>query len=209
LKEETIPIKTPISEGSKHDKHAPFWAAGVVILGITGLATNWLDLGSFWKSYVLDITGPAWNYILFRGRFTSKVDNRWTRFFTPKRTVIIFIVVCTVIEGMQYLKLYEATFDIGYLERALELNKYFTDHFWDDTNRGFYLTADKGESLLVRQKDILDYFRALPELRVTALPLDRIYTLVFPRPAGAKVSDSQLWLQGWTRRELLAWGAAG
>ena len=111
MKAEAKPIKKPISEGNKHDKHAPFWAAGVVILGITGLATNWLDLGSFWKGYVLDITGPAWNYILFRGRFTSKVDNRWTRFFTPKRTVIFFIAVCFVIEGMQYLKLYNATFD--------------------------------------------------------------------------------------------------
>jgi len=111
LKEEAIPFKTPISVGNKHDKHAPFWAAGLVILGVTGLATNWLDLGSFWKGYVLDITGPAWNYILFRGRFTSKVDNRWTRFFTPKRTVVIFIAVCIVIEGMQYLKLYDATFD--------------------------------------------------------------------------------------------------
>ena len=101
----------PISVNNKHDRHAPFWAAGTVILGVMGIATIWLDLGSFWKGYVLDITGPAWNYILFRGRFTSKVDNRWTRFFTPKRTVVIFIAVCIGIEGMQYLKLYDATFD--------------------------------------------------------------------------------------------------
>jgi len=111
LKEEAIPSKIPISASNKHNKHAPFWAAGLVILCITGLATIWLNFGSFWKGYVLDITGPAWNYILFRGRFTSKADNRWTRFFTPKRTVVIFIAVCIGIEGIQYLKLYEATFD--------------------------------------------------------------------------------------------------
>ena len=111
LKEEAIQFKKPILVSNKHDKHAPFWAAGLVILGITGLATIWLDFGFFWKGYVLDIAGPSWNYILFRGRFTSNVDNRWTRFFTPKRTVVIFLAVCFGIEGMQYLNLYDATFD--------------------------------------------------------------------------------------------------
>ena len=57
------------------------------------------------------MTGPAWNYILFRGRFTSKSDNFWTRFFTPWNTVVIFIAVCFGIEGAQYFGVYEATFD--------------------------------------------------------------------------------------------------
>ena len=96
---------------SRHDAHAPFWAAGLVLLGGTGLATTWIDLGAFWSSYVLDMTGPAWNYILFRGRFTTGVDNAWTRFFTPGRTVVLFAAVCLGIEGAQYLKLYDATFD--------------------------------------------------------------------------------------------------
>ena len=111
MKKEATLSKIPISVSSRHDQHAPFWAAGLIILGVTGLATIWLNLGSFWKGYVLDITGPAWNYILFRGRFTAKVDNRWTRFFTPKRTVLIFLAVCIGIELMQYLKIYKATFD--------------------------------------------------------------------------------------------------
>ena len=111
MKKEASLSKTPVSVISKHDQHAPFWAAGLIILGVTGLTTIWLNLGSFWKGYVLDITGPAWNYILFRGRFTAKADNRWTRFFTPKRTFVIFITACIGIEGLQYLKLYEATFD--------------------------------------------------------------------------------------------------
>lgn len=94
-----------------HDRHAPFWAAGLILLGAAGLATIWIDFGPFWKGYVLDMTGPAWNYILFRGRFTAKADNRWTRFFTPTRTLVIFIAVCFGIEGIQYLGLYDATFD--------------------------------------------------------------------------------------------------
>ena len=94
-----------------HSQNAPYWAAGLVILGLTGIATVWTDLGPFWKGYVLDMTGPAWNYILFRGLFTGYKDNAWTRFFTPGRTFIIFILVCIGIEGMQYLEFYDATFD--------------------------------------------------------------------------------------------------
>ena len=101
----------PRSGKSRHDKHAPFWAIGLALLGITGLATTWIDFGAFWKGYVLDMTGPAWNYILFRGRFTARADNIWTRFFTPKHTVLIFIAVCFGIEGAQYFNLYDATFD--------------------------------------------------------------------------------------------------
>jgi len=99
------------SERSRHDKHAPFWAVGLVVLCATGLATNWIDLGTFWKGYVLDMTGPAWNYILFRGRFTKEADNCWTRFFTPTMTAALFVIVCFGIEGAQYLDLYDATFD--------------------------------------------------------------------------------------------------
>jgi len=81
------------------------------VLLLTGLSSTWFYLGTFWNGYALDIAGPAWNYILFRGLFTTQADNRWTRFFTPVRTCFIFIVVCTGIELAQYFKLYDATFD--------------------------------------------------------------------------------------------------
>ena len=54
------------------------------------------------------------------------------------------------------LELYEATFEVRYLQAALELNRDLMEHFWDDRNGGFYATADDGEKLLVRQKDIYD-----------------------------------------------------
>ena len=111
MQKEAMFFGVPKSESSRHDRHAPFWALVLVVLCATGLATIWIDGSPFWKGYVLDMTGPAWNYILFRGRFTSKADNLWTRFFTPKHTIIIFVAVCFGIESAQYFGLYEATFD--------------------------------------------------------------------------------------------------
>ncbi len=95
----------------KHDKFAPYWASALVLFALVGLSTIWIDLGSFWKGYVLDIVGPAWNYILFRGLFTAKADNKWTRFFTPTRTLAIFLIVCVGIETLQYFEVYKATYD--------------------------------------------------------------------------------------------------
>jgi len=96
---------------SRHDKYAPYWAIALIVFGVIGLSTIWIDLGTFWKGYILDMTGPAWNYILFRGLFTAEANNAWTRFFTPVRTLVIFLLVCFGIESMQYLKIYDSTFD--------------------------------------------------------------------------------------------------
>ncbi|MBC8216647.1 MAG: hypothetical protein H8E64_09085 [Candidatus Marinimicrobia bacterium] len=95
----------------RHDKYAPYWALALFIFGTIGLSTIWIDLGSFWKGYALDMTGPAWNYILFRGLFTSYTNNVWIRFFTPNRTLIIFLLVCVVIETLQYYNIYNSTYD--------------------------------------------------------------------------------------------------
>jgi len=96
---------------TRHDILAPFWAITLVILCGTGISTNWIDFGNFWKGYLLDMTGPAWNYILFRGLFTSYKQNAWTKFFTPSRTLIIFLIVSFGIETAQYFELYDSTFD--------------------------------------------------------------------------------------------------
>lgn len=94
-----------------HNKCAPYWALAMLILLVSGLSTVYFDLGDFANGYLLDMAGPAWAYILFRGLFTAKADNRWTRFFTPGRTLILLLAVSFGIESMQYFEIYESTFD--------------------------------------------------------------------------------------------------
>ncbi|WP_462319447.1 hypothetical protein [Marinilabilia sp.] len=95
----------------RHDKLAPYWALVLLVLGMTGISTIYFDLGPFWSGYVLDMTGPAWNYILFRGLFTGWADNIWTRFFTPTRTLVFFLLVCFSIEALQFFQVYDSTYD--------------------------------------------------------------------------------------------------
>ncbi|MBZ0198323.1 MAG: thioredoxin domain-containing protein, partial [Ignavibacteriaceae bacterium] len=54
------------------------------------------------------------------------------------------------------LDVYEASFDIYYFELALRFADKTITHFWDNENGGFFFTADDGEELLIRQKDIYD-----------------------------------------------------
>ncbi len=53
-------------------------------------------------------------------------------------------------------ELYESSFIPRYLEKALELNKMFMNHFWDEHRGGFFMTADDAEKLFVRSKDMYD-----------------------------------------------------
>jgi uncharacterized protein YyaL (SSP411 family) len=53
-------------------------------------------------------------------------------------------------------ELYEVTFELSYLQSALELQVLMLQHFWDDQAGGFYFTPDDGEPLFVRQKEIYD-----------------------------------------------------
>ena len=54
------------------------------------------------------------------------------------------------------IELYEATFDISWLEWALTLHNIQFQDFWDENIGGFYFTANTAEELLTRQKEIYD-----------------------------------------------------
>ena len=55
-----------------------------------------------------------------------------------------------------FIELYEATFDPKYLEDALNLNSQIIEHFWDDRNGGFFITADDAEKVFKRRKQLYD-----------------------------------------------------
>ena len=55
-----------------------------------------------------------------------------------------------------FLELYQATFKAIYLQEAIRLNDLMIKHFWDSQNGGLFMTADDGEKLLIRNKEIYD-----------------------------------------------------
>ena len=55
-----------------------------------------------------------------------------------------------------FLELYQANFKTIYLQEALRLNDLMIKHFWDGQNGGLFMTADDGEKLLIRNKEIYD-----------------------------------------------------
>lgn len=65
------------------------------------------------------------------------------------------------------LELYEASFEVRFLEQSLALNADMIAHFWDEARGGFYSTADDSEELLVRQKEIYD--GAIPSANSVAM----------------------------------------
>lgn len=58
------------------------------------------------------------------------------------------------------IELYETTFKSKYLEQAIRLNNQMIEQFWDSGIGGFYFTAESGEELLGRKKEMND--AALP-----------------------------------------------
>jgi len=54
------------------------------------------------------------------------------------------------------IELYEATFDIFFLEEAVALNQAMLDIFWDDQHGGLYFTGKGNEALITQSKDLYD-----------------------------------------------------
>lgn len=54
------------------------------------------------------------------------------------------------------LELYEATFNLKYLKKAISLNNVLVHDFWDKDNGAFYFTSENDEKLIVRKKEFHD-----------------------------------------------------
>lgn len=54
------------------------------------------------------------------------------------------------------IELYEATFEISWLEEAIALNEAMIDIFWDEQDGGLFFTGKGNETLITRSKEIYD-----------------------------------------------------
>lgn len=88
-----------------------YWKAALVTLGAVALASALVRGRGFWSSYVLDIVGPAWIYILVRGQFSRKQPAMLSALLSPGGALAIVLAACFLIEAAQYLRLYDARFD--------------------------------------------------------------------------------------------------
>lgn len=71
------------------------------------------------------------------------------------------------------IELYECTFEVDTLKAALGLQQHMLKHFWSERHQGFHYTADDGEQLIVRDREIYD--GAIPSSNsVAALNLLRL-----------------------------------
>ena len=54
------------------------------------------------------------------------------------------------------IALYEVTYDVQLLSDAIALNRYFTEHFWDPREGGFFSVSDRAEAVIARRKEWYD-----------------------------------------------------
>ncbi len=54
------------------------------------------------------------------------------------------------------IELYESTFEVSYLEKALEYTDTMIELFWDRKAGGFYYSGSDNESLIIRTKEVYD-----------------------------------------------------
>ena len=88
-----------------------YWKVSLVTFGTISLATGIIRVPGFWSSYMLDIMGPAWNYILIRGLFSRTQPAMLSRILIPEAALVLIVAICFLVEVAQYLRLYESTYD--------------------------------------------------------------------------------------------------
>ncbi|WP_368240438.1 MULTISPECIES: thioredoxin domain-containing protein [Bacillus] len=66
-----------------------------------------------------------------------------------------------------YMSLYEATFELDWLEKATAIAENMFELFWDKEKGGFFFSGSDAEALLVREKEVYD--GAMPSGNSTAL----------------------------------------
>ena len=97
------------------------------------------------------------------GRFLvdnlRRADGRWHRSWQaegqpPARHAALAADHAAIVDA--FTRLAEATGDGSWIEHARDVADTMLDHFWDVDNGGLFSTADDGEQLVTRQKDLMD-----------------------------------------------------
>lgn len=97
---------------------------------------------------------------LVNGRFLEKnmirEDGRlWRNFNNGKASTDAFLEDYALL-SRAFIHLYQATFDIHWLEQAKSVASYAVKHFWDGQQNLFYYTSDESNDLIARKFEILD-----------------------------------------------------
>ena len=100
-----------LSRKPTKQKRTSFWKIILILLGLISLSTGILKVSGFWTSYVLDIAGPAWIYVLIRVKYRGSTDQFLGIYFSPELALFLIISICFTIEAMQFFDVYPSTFD--------------------------------------------------------------------------------------------------
>ena len=92
-------------------KTVRIWKVVLIVLGIVSLSSGLVKTPGFWSSYLLDIAGPAWGYVLIRTQYIAGDSGFLSIRFSPEMALMIILIICFLIETAQYFEIYDAHFD--------------------------------------------------------------------------------------------------
>ena len=92
-------------------KAVRIWKVVLIMLGIVSLSSGLVKSPGFWSSYLLDIAGPAWGYVLLRAQYTAGDSGFLSIRFSPEMALTVILIICFLIETAQYFEIYDAHFD--------------------------------------------------------------------------------------------------
>lgn len=92
-------------------KTVRIWKVVLIVLGIVSLSSGLVKTPGFWSSYLLDIAGPAWGYVLLRTQYIAGDSGFLSIRFSPEMALMIILIICFLIETAQYFEIYDAHFD--------------------------------------------------------------------------------------------------
>jgi uncharacterized protein len=95
------------------------------------------------------------NALFIEKNMTQKDGGLWRNFNNGKATTDAFLDDYALL-AKAFIHLYQATFDIHWLETARSVTEYALIHFRNDQSEIFYYTSSEAENLVVRKKEIAD-----------------------------------------------------